>query len=185
MDILNWLYLRKEKLIRTKANNPETDLIAIGADATFAKRDDKYKTYAMTLADGIQSGNVGNTKHYELDITTTNVVTVDTPRGIIDIIGMGSSPSFIPNPGYGSSVYFAINNPDMDLTIANRDNIYIQYSVYYKQGNNDNVIPYLISTGINLGPEFNLYNANLTPYMITDNPWTGALYVYYELYTLN
>lgn len=185
MTILNWLYWKKQQLIKTKANNAKTDLVVLGAEVPFTKRDDGYQDYAMPLKDAVQSGNVGNTKHYELDITTTNTVIVDTPRGIIDITGMGSSPSFIPNPGYGSSVYFAINNPDMDLTIANRDNIYIQYSVYYKQGNNDNVIPYLISTGINLGPEFNLYNANLTPYMITDNPWTGALYVYYELYTLN
>jgi len=188
MDILNWLYLRKEQLIRTTANNPETDLIVLGADATFAKRDDKYKTYAMTLADGIQSGNVGNTKHYELDITTTNVVTVDTPRGIIDIIGMGTSVPLTPLPAYGSSTSFLINNPDLDLSLTNRDNIYVQYSVYYKQYTggfmaSDNVIPHIIATGIATGLEFNLYNAY--PGLALVDNWDGALYVYYELYTTN
>jgi len=37
MDILNWLYLRKEQLIRKTANNPVTDLVALGADATLQK----------------------------------------------------------------------------------------------------------------------------------------------------
>jgi len=183
MDILNWLYLRKEQLIRKTANNPVTDLVALGADATFAKRDDKYKTYAMTLTDAVQSGAVGNTKHYELDITTTSVVTVDTPRGIIDITGMGGSDAFRPKPAFVTSTLFTIDNPDLDLTIANRDNVYVQYSVYYKNTITDNAVPYLISTGVVNGLEFNLYNAN--PALAEVNNWDGALYVYYELYTLN
>jgi len=183
MDILNWLYLRKEQLIRKTANNAETDLVALGADATFIKRGDKYQTYAMTLTDAVQSGNVGNTKHYELDITTTNVVTVDTPRGIIDIRGMGSSAPLTPDAAYASSVTFLIDNPDLDLTIANRDNVYVQYSLYYKNTITDNAIPHLIATGVANGLEFNLYNAN--PTIAGVNNWDGALYVYYELYTIN
>lgn len=31
MDILNWVYLKTSELIRTKANNADTDLIAVGA----------------------------------------------------------------------------------------------------------------------------------------------------------
>lgn len=170
-------------LVKTTANDPNTDLVALGANVGFNKRDDQYQTYAMPLKDAVQSGCTGNTAHYELDITTSNTVTVNTTRGIIDITGMGTSAPLTPLEGYGSSVYFAINNPDMDLTITNRDNIYIQYSVYYKQGIDDNAIPYLISTGINLGPEFNLYNTNPAAADIAN--WTGALYVYYELYTLN
>jgi hypothetical protein len=76
-----------------------------------------------------------------------------------------------------------IDNPDLDLTIANRDNVYVQYSVYYKNTITDNAIPYLISTGISNGLEFNLYNAN--PAIAGANNWDGALYVYYELYTIN
>jgi hypothetical protein len=183
MDILNWLYTKAAGLVKTKANDPNTDLIALGANVGFNRRDDQYQTYGMTLKNCVQSGCTGNTKHYELDITATNVVTVDTPRGIIDITGMGSSALLTPDPAFASSVSFLINNPDLDLSIANRDNIYLQYSVYYKNTITDNAIPYLISTGVANGLEFNLYNAN--PTLAGVNNWTGALYVYYELYTLN
>jgi hypothetical protein len=183
MDILNWLYTKTAGLVKTKANDPNTDLIALGANVGFSRRDDQYQTYGMTLKNCVQSGCTGNTKHYELNITATNVVTVDTPRGIIDITGMGSSAPLTPGPAYASSVSFLINNPDLDLSIANRDNIYLQYSVYYKNTITDNAIPYLISTGIANGLEFNLYNAN--PTLAGVNNWDGALYVYYELYTLN
>jgi hypothetical protein len=183
MTILNWLYLKSQQLIKTKANNANTDLVILGAEVPFTKRDDGYQDYAMTLADATQSGNQGNTKHYELDITATNTVVVDTPRGIIDITGMGTSVPLTPAAAFASSVSFIIDNPDLDLTIANRDNVYIQYSVYYKNTITDNAIPYLISTGIATGLEFNLYNAN--PTLAGVNNWDGALYVYYELYTLN
>ena len=183
MDILNWLYTKAAGLVKTKANDPNTDLIALGANVGFNRRDDQYQTYAMPLKNCVQSGCTGNTKHYELNITATNVVTVDTPRGIIDILGMGSSAPLTPDPAFASSVSFLINNPDLDLSIANRDNIYLQYSVYYKNTITDNAIPYLISTGIATGLEFNLYNAN--PTLAGVNNWDGDLYVYYELYTIN
>jgi hypothetical protein len=183
MDILNWLYIKSQQLIRTKANDPNSDLVVLGANVGFNKRDDQYQTYGMTLKNCVQSGCTGNTKHYELDITATSVVTVNTTRGIIDITGMGSSVPLTPTPAFASSVSFIIDNPDLDLTIPNRDNVYAQYSVYYKNTITDNAIPYLISTGIATGLEFNLYNAN--PTLAGVNNWDGALYVYYELYTLN
>jgi hypothetical protein len=183
MDILNWLYIKRQQLIRTEANNASTDLLVLGAEVPFTTRDDGYQSYAMPLANAIQSGNVGNTKHYELDVTATNVVTVDTPRGIIDILNVGSS-AFPPDPAFATSIKGWIDNPDLDLTAGNRDNIYIQYSVYYSQTTDDNVIPYLIATGASpLGLEFKLYNAN--PAIADANNWDGELYVYFELYTIN
>jgi hypothetical protein len=124
--------------------------------------------------------NDNSVAHYELDRDQTDVVTVNTTKGIIDILGM---EDFAPSPGFGSSIYFVINNPDLDLTVENRDNIYVQYSVYYSQNPSDNAIPYLISTGISSGVRFDLYNANPADAEV-DN-WSGALYVYYELYTIN
>jgi hypothetical protein len=183
MDILNWLYIKTSGLIKTKANDPKTDLVALGANVGFNKRDDQYQTYAMPLVDAVQSGCTGNTKHYELDITINNTVTVNTTRGIIDITGMGTNPFLTPDIGYATSTVFFIDNPDLDLTFANRDNIYVQYSLYYSQGVDDNAIPYLLSTGVAAGVGFNLYNANPAAADIAN--WTGALYVYYELYTLN
>lgn len=184
MTILNWLYWKKQQLIKTKANNAETDLIVLGAEVPFTTRDDGYQDYAMPLKDAVQSGNIGNTKHYELNRALTDTVIVDTPRGIIDITGMGTSNPLTPAPSFATSVEFFINNLDLDLSVANRDNIYVQYSVYYKRVATDNTMPYLLSTGaLPTGLGFNLYNAS--PALAGVNSWDGALYVYYELYTLN
>jgi len=178
MDILNFISWIKAKRVTTTP--PDGSLIAVGAPST--KRDDKYLTVAMTLNDAVQSGNIGNTKHYELDMAITNTVTVDTPRGIIDVLNTGTLP-FLPDPAYGSSVFFLIDNLDLDLTLANRDNIYVQYSVYYSQVFGDNAIPHLIASGVSTGLGFQLYNAN--PAIADANNWDGELYVYYELYTIN
>ena len=183
MTILNWLYWKKQQLIKTEANNADTDLIVLGAEVPFTTRDDAYQDYAMPLKDAVQSGCKANTKHYELDRTLTDTVTVNTVKGIIDITGLGSSAPLTPTPAFASTVSFKINNPDLDLTFANRDNIYVQYSVYYKNTITDNAIPYLISTGASAGLGFNLYNAN--PALAGVNNWDGDLYVYFELYTLN
>jgi len=182
MTILNWLYLKKQQLIRTEANNADTDLIVLGAEVPFTTRDDGYQDYAMPLKNAVQSGCTANTKHYELDMAITNTVTVDTPRGIIDVLNTGTLP-FSPDPAYGSSVFFLIDNLDLDLTLANRDNIYVQYSVYYSQVFGDNTIPHLIASGVSTGLGFNLYNAN--PAIADPNNWGGDLYVYFELYTIN
>jgi hypothetical protein len=51
MDILNWLYLVKNKFTRTTVETPSTDLILLGADVGFQKRGDKYQNYVMTVED--------------------------------------------------------------------------------------------------------------------------------------
>jgi hypothetical protein len=182
MDILNWLHIKKQQLIRTTLDSPQ-DLLVLGADVSYQKRGDKYQSYAIPAQDFIQAGLIANTAHYELDITSTSTVTVTTTRGIIDIVNMGTSAPLTPGAAYATSVSFLINNPDLDLTIINRDNVYVQYSVYYKNTITDNVIPHLIATGVSNGLEFNLYNANPTTAGV--NNWDGDLYVYYELYTIN
>jgi hypothetical protein len=184
MDILNWLYMRTAGLVKTTANDANNDLIAVGANVGFNKRDDQYQTYAMPIKDLVQSGLQVDTAHYELDIADTNVVTVNTTRGIIDIIGMGGEAALTPDAAFGSSTAFYINNPELDLTVGNRDNVYVQYSVYYNQTVDDNAIPYLISTGfINPGLGLNLYNANPATALVKN--WQGPLYVYFELYQIN
>jgi hypothetical protein len=183
MDILNWLYTKAAGLVKTKANDPNTDLIALGANVGFNRRDDQYQTYGMTLKNAVQSGCAANTAHYELDMSVSNVVTVNTTRGIIDILNMGTDPGLTPDPAYATSTSFVINNPDLDLTFANRDNVYVQYSLYYNQGPDDNAIPYLLSTGMTSGLGFDLFNAN--PSLADSSNWTGSLYVYFELYQIN
>jgi hypothetical protein len=125
-----------------------------------------------------------NTAHYELDFAQSDVVIVNTTTGIIDIIGMGTNSGNTPSPSFSSSTSFYIDNPSLDLTVGNRENVYVQYSVYYSRTGSDNTIPYVISTGmVTNGLEFNLYNAN--PATAGVNNWDGALYVYFELYTIN
>ena len=50
MDILNWLRIKKENLIRTTLDSPQ-DLLVFGADVSFQKRGDKYQSYAIPASD--------------------------------------------------------------------------------------------------------------------------------------
>lgn len=50
MDILNWLYLAKNKFVRTTIDNPK-DLMIFGAKVGANKRGDIYQTYAMEIED--------------------------------------------------------------------------------------------------------------------------------------
>jgi hypothetical protein len=50
MDILNWLHIKKQQLIRTTLDSPK-DLVILGADVSFQKRGDKYQSYAMPAED--------------------------------------------------------------------------------------------------------------------------------------
>lgn len=85
MDILNWLFIRKQNLIK-EAPNSQDDLVMLGANVTFAKRGDKYKSYAVALK---------------------NLITKPTDAGIA---GSLASPITFGNPvtlnGNIGSVYF-------------------------------------------------------------------------------
>jgi hypothetical protein len=51
MDILNWIYLKTQNLIKPSFNNSDTDLIVLGAEVPFTTRGDGYQTYSMTVQD--------------------------------------------------------------------------------------------------------------------------------------
>lgn len=51
MDILNWIYLKANKLIKSSANNTDTDVIVLGANVGPIQRGDSYLTYGMTIQD--------------------------------------------------------------------------------------------------------------------------------------
>lgn len=176
MDILNWLYLRKEQLIRKTANNPATDLIAVGAEVSFTKRGDGYQTYAMTIQDLSVAGDVANTGYYTVDLAVTSVVDVTTQKGVIEITMDAAIDD--PKPAFGSSEGLTITNADMDFT--DLDKIYMQFSVYYNQAIDDTFIPYVLSTGAIVGSNFNIFNAN--PALAGLSQFKGKMYLYYELY---
>jgi hypothetical protein len=176
MDILNWLYIKTQGLVRTEANNAKTDLVALGANVGFQKRDDQYQTYAMTLADAVNSADAANTAYYTLDYGIDGfIIDVTTTKGVIEITNFAAD---VPDPAFATAVPLIIQNSD--ITFGNPDNLYLQLSVYYKPTIDDNFIPYLLATGAILGQEVAIFNAN--PAVAGANQGTGFLYVYYELY---
>ena len=52
MDILNWLYLAKNKLVRSTVSSTK-DLLVFGSKVGFSKRGDLYQTYGMPVEDFI------------------------------------------------------------------------------------------------------------------------------------
>ncbi len=159
MDILNWLYIRRQQLIKTTPNNAQTDLVALGAEVPFSRRDDGYQTYAMTLADLSNAGDVANTGYYTIDLNTsiTNTVDVTTAKGVIEIIL--ETPSINPQPAFASAVPFIIANAAMDF--SNADNVYMQISSYYSPALFDSFIPYVVATGVvPTGANYAIFNAN-------------------------
>ena len=178
-NISNFAAIIANRMVRTKLN--DLDLLPLGArDESY---DGNYRDAAIKPKDLVNAADVQNTAHYELDISVFPfTVTVNTTKGIIDIINTNVGGGPVEN--FGAPYVFYIDNPELDLTVGNRDNVYLQYSVYYSQAADDNAIPYLVSTGLDPnGVGFSLYNAN--PLAADTNNWEGALYVYYELYTIN
>jgi hypothetical protein len=99
MDILNWIYLVKNKFTRTTVENPATDLLVLGADVSYAKRGDKYQNYAMPVADLVPL--VYSTGDVEQLTTITTSVTLNTYSGVIttyydatNVIPAGDEVSF-------------------------------------------------------------------------------------------
>jgi hypothetical protein len=175
MDILNWIYLKTQGLIKTTPNNPKTDLVALGAEVPFTTRDDGYQTYAMTIGNLSNAGDVANTAFYTLDYSSGFVVDVTTPKGVIEITNFGPS---VPSPAFATAVPLIIQNAD--IVFGNPDNIYLQLTLYYRPTIDDNFIPYIIATGAILGQESAIFNAN--PAALDTNAGEGLFYVYYEMY---
>lgn len=85
MDILNWLFTQDQNLIKTTINNKNTDLIAMAADVSFDKRQDKWQTYAMTAKNFApalyDTGTV-------TQLTSNNTgVTLNNHTGIVTLFG--------------------------------------------------------------------------------------------------
>jgi hypothetical protein len=136
------------------------------------------KTYNWQLS----SNKIEKTAFYNHDLTISTVVEVNTLKGIIELDNMETIGSALPE--FDGAVQIYINNPSLNLTEANKDNIYVQLTPYYKPAALDKAIPYLLANGVvvpnGLGVE--IYNAS--PAAASPNQWEGALYIYYEIYTI-
>jgi hypothetical protein len=85
MDILNWIYLVKNKFTRTTVENPATDLLVLGADVSYTKRGDKYQNYVMPVTDFATSiaPALYDTANVTQGTSITTGVTVNAATGII------------------------------------------------------------------------------------------------------
>lgn len=86
MDILNFLYLKRQNLIKTVANDPSTDLLILGAEVPFTKKGDGYETYALSLADAIPS--VYNKANVTQITSAATGVTVNANTGAITTVSL-------------------------------------------------------------------------------------------------
>ena len=128
------------------------------------------------------SDKINQTAYYSHSLVDGNVITVNTLKGIIEIDGMETVGGV--NPAFEGAAQIYINNPSLILTEANKDNIYVQLTPYYKPTMTDAAIPYLISNGalIPNGLGVQIYNAS--PTLAGVNQWKGTFYMYYEIYTI-
>ena len=78
MDILNWLNIKRQRLIKETVNNPDTDLLVLGAQVPFTTRDDGYQTYAMTVNDFTSSAR--GYKNYIAVLTQNGI---DPPEAVV------------------------------------------------------------------------------------------------------
>jgi len=92
MDILNWLFTQDQQLIRPTINNKNTDLIAMAADVSFDKRQDKWQTYAMT-ARNFAPALYDTANVTQLTSNNTNV-TVNAHTGVITLFGTINTSGF-------------------------------------------------------------------------------------------
>jgi hypothetical protein len=125
---------------------------------------------------------IPRTGYYTLDLNSSPpVVQVSTLKGIIEFDNLDI---YTIDPGFATSIAFWINNPELDLTVANRDNIYIQITPYYKPGIDDNYVPYAVPSGFVTpdGLGITLYNASSLA--AGTGQLTGAFYLYYEMYDI-
>lgn len=149
MDILNWLYLKKQQLIKKEANNASTDIVALGAEVPFTTRGDGYQTYAMTLADAVASGCMENNTF---------------KTGIYDMYPFPVTPSMLPTctkiedtPGFPTM--FAANlvgykvSGVYELDSANSTTI-VEYlgTIETTDGSNLNMFPWKTSGTVTSSP---------------------------------
>ena len=113
--------------------------------------------------------------HYELDVSSTLELAVNTNKGIIDIKGWDT---VVPTNDWATSTVITLTNNPI-LNIANRDNLYIQITPYYAAASNDTFIPYVLVTGATDGLNLTVWNAN--PAAAGANQGEGSFYLYYEI----
>ena len=130
------------------------------------------------------NNKINQTAYYSHSLNDGNVITVNTLKGIIEIDGIDGlfTP---PAPVLASAAQIYINNPSLILTEANKDNIYVQLTPYYKPAVLDTVIPYVLANGVLIPNGLGAQVYNASPAVAGADQWEGSFYLYYEIYTIN
>ena len=106
---------------------------------------------------------------YHLDWNVTNVVEVNSWRGIIDIENFDANP---PAASLGGAVLLKLKGPQV---ATNREQFYIQLTPYYDISQ-DSAIPYVLPVG------FTTDVADIAIYNLSANgAWDAPFYIYFEL----
>lgn len=113
MDILNWLYLAKNKFVRTTPGS-EKDLMIFGAKVGTSKRGDLYQNYAMSIEDlGTQIGGLQTVAVDGVTITGDGtlgdplVASVPTPTQSYKVY-----TAILTQSGTAAPVATVLDNPD-------------------------------------------------------------------------
>lgn len=94
MDILNWIYLKTQGLIKRTPNNTDTDTLAIGANVGFQRRGDSYQTYGMTLGDFKNTVVHGEMVYKQSTFTPYVFISDPMPNygiGVVDFPGISTN----------------------------------------------------------------------------------------------
>ena len=127
------------------------------------------------------NNKINKTAYYSHSLVDGNVITVNTLKGIIEIDGIDG---LLTPPAFAAAAQIYINNPDLNLTAANKDNIYVQLTPYYKPAVLDTVIPYVLANGVLIPNGLGVQVYNASPAVAGADQWEGAFYMYYEIYTI-
>jgi hypothetical protein len=136
MDIVNWDYLQKLKLIRSSIESTD-DLVLIGANVTYNKRGDQFQSYAVPVsvlaqatAQGLQAVISSNS-----NLTADNtIIGNDNP---IDWAGNSSfkiSPNEVFYAGIGDTkIEVLSNSAEMVNTVDTYNSVKVDYRGVYIQ----------------------------------------------------
>jgi hypothetical protein len=127
------------------------------------------------------SDKINKTAYYSHSLVDGNVITVNTLKGIIEVDAI---ETIGVNPAFDGAAQIYINNPSLNLTEANKDNIYVQLTPYYKPAASDKAIPYVLANGVLIPNGLGVQIYNASPILAGFNQWEGVFYMYYEIYTI-
>ena len=132
MDILNWLFTQDQQLIKTTINNKSTDLIAMGANVSFDKRQDKWQTYAMTAQNFAPA--LYDTGTVTQLTSNATAVTLNAHTGVVTLFGSVTA---------ASNTTFTINNS----TVTANSKIFLQVQHTGGTGATSSIIIATIAAG--------------------------------------